>query len=158
MIAACLNRPEVAAELIPDGVHLHPETVRLAIRIKGPDASILITDAVPATGLPDGVHALGPHRIVVKGALCTLEDGTLAGSVLTMDRAVRNATAFAGVSLAEAVRMASLVPARIAGCAHRKGSLEPGKDADVALFDRAFRCRATWVRGRLLYRDGDAAP
>ena len=151
LITACLNEPEVLAEVIPDGVHLDPRIVRLALRAKGPDRVALITDAFSATGLPEGAHTLGPHRVHVRGALCTLENGTIAGSILTMNYAVRNAVVYADVSLADAVRMASLVPARVAGCAERKGSLEAGKDADVTLLDEDFRCRATWVRGRLVY-------
>lgn len=157
LITACLNEPEVLAEVIPDGVHLDPRIVRLALRTKGPDRSVLITDAFSATGLTEGTHALGPHRVHVRGALCTLEDGTIAGSILTMDRAVRNAMSFAGISRVEAVRMASLIPARVAGCAERKGSLEAGKDADVTLLDPEFRCRATWVGGRVAYSDGSVA-
>jgi N-acetylglucosamine-6-phosphate deacetylase len=151
LITACLNEPEVLAEVIPDGVHLHPHVVQLALRTKGPDRAALITDAFSATGLPDGSHTLGPHRVRVEGPLCTLEDGTIAGSILTMNLAVRNAMRFAGISLVEAVRMSSLVPARVAACEDRKGSLEAGKDADVAVLDREFRCLATWVRGRLVY-------
>jgi N-acetylglucosamine-6-phosphate deacetylase len=154
LITACLNEPEVLAEVIPDGVHLHPHVVRLALRAKGPDGAALITDAFSATGLPDGEHVLGPHRVRVEGPLCTLEDGTIAGSIITMNVAVRNAKRFAGISLVEAVRMASLVPARVAGCAGRKGSLETGKDADVTVLDRNFQCRATWVRGKLAYDAG----
>jgi len=71
---------------------------RLALHTKGPDRAALITDAFSATGLPDGEHTLGPHRVFVRGPLCTLADGTIAGSILTMDRAVRNAVEFAGVS------------------------------------------------------------
>jgi N-acetylglucosamine-6-phosphate deacetylase len=151
VITACLNEEGVVAEVIPDGVHLDPHIVRLALRTKGPEAAAIITDAFSATGLPEGEHTLGPHKVFVKGPVAALADGTLAGSILTMDRAVGNAIRFAGISLVDAVRMAALVPARIAGCADRKGSLDPGKDADVALLDGDFRCRATWVGGRLLY-------
>jgi N-acetylglucosamine-6-phosphate deacetylase len=151
LITACLNEPEVVAEVIPDGVHLNPQIVRLALHAKGRERAALITDAFSATGLAEGVHTLGPHRVTVKGLLCTLDDGTIAGSLLTMEHAVRNAMAFAGVSLVDAVYMASMVPARIAGCAHRKGSLEAGKDADVTVLDREGRCLATWVGGRQLY-------
>jgi N-acetylglucosamine-6-phosphate deacetylase len=151
VIAACLNQPEVIAEVIPDGVHLHPHIVKLALQAKGRDGAALITDAFSATGLPDGEHTLGPHTVHVRGPLATLADGTIAGSILTMDRAVGNAMRFAGVSLPTAVHMASQVPALIAGCSQRKGSLEPGKDADVTLLDSDFRCRATWVGGRLVY-------
>jgi N-acetylglucosamine-6-phosphate deacetylase len=151
LITACLNEPGVLAEVIPDGVHLNPHIVRLAIKAKGPDRVALITDAFSATGLPEGTHTLGPHRVTVKGALCTLENGTIAGSIITMNVAVRNAIQFAGVSLVEAVRMSSLIPAQVAGCADRKGSLEAGKDADVTLLDAEFGCRATWSRGRSVY-------
>jgi N-acetylglucosamine-6-phosphate deacetylase len=152
VITACLNEPSVLAEVIPDGVHLAPEIVRLALRAKGPEGAALITDAFSATGLPEGEHTLGPHRVFVNGPLCTLADGTIAGSILTMNHAVRNAMRFAGVSLVEAVRMASLVPARVAGCHASKGSLEAGKDADLTLLDDDFECRATWVGGRLTHR------
>ena len=151
LITACLNEPEVLAEVIPDGVHLAPQIVRLALRAKGPDRVALITDAFSATGLPEGTHTLGPHQVTVRGALCTLANGTIAGSILTMNLAVRNAIRFAGVSLTDAVRMAAQIPAQVAGCADRKGSLEAGKDADVTLFDAEFRCLATWARGVLAY-------
>jgi N-acetylglucosamine-6-phosphate deacetylase len=151
LITACLNEPGVLAEIIPDGVHLNPHIVRLAIHAKGADRVALITDAFSATGLGEGVHTLGPHRVRVEGSLCTLENGTIAGSVLTMNHAVRNAMEFAGSTLVEAVRMCSLIPAGVAGCADRKGSLEAGKDADVALLDHQFHPQATWVRGRLCY-------
>ena len=151
LITACLNEPEIIAEVIPDGVHLAPQIVRLALRAKGRDGAALITDAFSATGLPEGTHTLGPHQVIVRGNVCTLPNGTIAGSILTMDRGIGNAVAFAGVSVVDAVRMGSLVPARIAGCAERKGSLEIGKDADVALLDSSFRCTATWVRGRQVY-------
>jgi len=157
LITACLNEPSILAEVIPDGVHLHPHIVRLALRHKGADRVALITDAFSATGLSDGEHTLGPHRVSVRDAWCTLPDGTIAGSILTMNYAVRNAMEFAGVSLVEAVRMSSLIPAGVAGCAGRKGSLETGKDADVTLVDRTFQCQATWVRGRLVYNGGIAS-
>ena len=156
LITACLNEPQVLAEVIPDGVHLSPHIVRLAIRAKGCDRVALITDAFSATGLPEGTHTLGPHRVTVQGALCTLENGTIAGSILTMNLAIRNAIEFAGVSLVEAVRMSSLIPAQVAGCADRKGSLEAGKDADVTLLDPEFACRATWVRGQRVFDRGMA--
>lgn len=152
LITACLNVPEVLAEVIPDGVHLDPHIVRLAIRAKGPDRVALITDAFSATGLPEGTHTLGPHQVTVEGPLCTLANGTIAGSILTMNFAVRNAIQFAGVSLVEAVHMASQIPAQVAGCADRKGSLMAGKDADVTLLNPDFECQATWTRGRLVYQ------
>jgi N-acetylglucosamine-6-phosphate deacetylase len=151
IITACLNEPRVLAEVIPDGVHLHPHVVRMALKAKGADGAAIITDAFSATGLPDGEHTLGPHTVHVRGPLCTLADGTIAGSILTMERAVRNALEWSDLTRVEVVRAASLVPARIAGCADRKGSLEPGKDADVTLLDSSYRCAATWVRGRRVW-------
>jgi N-acetylglucosamine-6-phosphate deacetylase len=156
LVTACLNEPEVLAEVIPDGVHLDPRIVRMAIRSKGPERVALITDAFSATGLPEGTHTLGPHQVTVEGPLCTLPNGTIAGSILTMNFAVRNAIEFAGVSLVDAVRMASLIPAQVAGCLERKGSLVAGKDADVTLLTPTFECQATWTRGRLVYQRGPA--
>jgi N-acetylglucosamine-6-phosphate deacetylase len=151
LAAACLNEPGIVAEVIADGVHLAPEIVRLALRAKGADGVALITDTVSALGMPDGLYTLGSYRVTVRGDRCTLADGTIAGSMLSMNRAVENAVRFAGVSLTEAVRMAALVPARIAGCADRKGSLEPGKDADVVGLRPDFSVAWTFARGRLVH-------
>ncbi|MBI3743141.1 MAG: amidohydrolase family protein, partial [Chloroflexi bacterium] len=147
------NEPELLAEVIADGVHLAPQTVRLAIRAKGPDGIALITDAFSAAGCPDGTYTLGSHAVFVKGDLCTLADGTLAGSMLTMNRAVANAIAFSGCALADAVKMATLIPAAVAGCAGRKGSIERGKDADLALLRPDFSVVATIVEGEVVYED-----
>ncbi|MBI3910830.1 MAG: N-acetylglucosamine-6-phosphate deacetylase, partial [Armatimonadetes bacterium] len=148
---ACLNESRIVAEVIADGVHLAPGTVHLTVRAKGADGVALVTDAISAVGRPDGEYALGPQTVYVRGDRCTLADGTFAGSMLTMERGTANLMRFAGVSLAEAARMASLVPARIAGCVDRKGSLEPGKDADIILLTPAFQVVATVARGRLAY-------
>jgi N-acetylglucosamine-6-phosphate deacetylase len=153
LTAAALNEPEILAEVIADGVHLAPETVRLALRAKGPDGVCLITDAFSAAGCPDGAYTLGSHTVTVRGDLCTLADGTIAGSMLSMNRAARNAVAFAGCSLADAIRMATWIPAGVAGCAARKGSLEPGKDADLALLRPDFSVAATIIGGEVVYAD-----
>src|SRR5262249_53250224 len=102
-------------------------------------------------GMPDGRYTLGAHPVTIRGDHCVLADGTIAGSMLSMNRAVRNAVAFAGASLCDAVRMATLVPARIAGCALRKGTLEPGKAADMAVLRADFSVRWTVIRGRVVY-------
>jgi N-acetylglucosamine-6-phosphate deacetylase len=153
LAAACLNEPEIQAEVIADGVHLAPEVVRLAVRAKGPDRVILITDAMAAVGRPDGAYTLGRNRVIVRGDVCLLEDGvTIASSMLTMNRAVANARRFAGVPLTEAVRMATLVPAQVCGCAGRKGSIETGKDADLAVLRPDFSVAATVLAGEVVYR------
>ena len=151
LITACLDSPEIIAELIPDGVHLSPHILRMAFRLKGRDRSAIITDAFSATGLPDGEHRLGPHRVYVDGNVCKLDDGTIAGSILTMDRALANVVEFARASVVDAVRVSSQIPAQIAGCGNTKGSLQVGKDADLWLADNKFRCRATWVSGRRVF-------
>jgi N-acetylglucosamine-6-phosphate deacetylase len=151
LAAAALNEPELLAEVIADGQHLAPETVRLAIRAKGPDGIALITDATSALGQPDGVYTLGSHQVTIQGDLCLLADGTIAGSMLTMNRAVRNARAFSGCSLADAVKMATWIPAGIAGIGDRAGSLAPGKDADLALLRPDFSVAATLVGGEVVY-------
>jgi N-acetylglucosamine-6-phosphate deacetylase len=153
LAAACLNEPEIQAEVIADGVHLAPEIVRLAVRAKGPGRVILVTDAMAAVGRPEGTYMLGRNRVIVRGDVCLLEDGvTIASSMLTMNLAVRNAQRFAAVPLTDAVRMATLVPAQVCGCADSKGSLEVGKDADLALLRRDFSVAATVLAGEVVYR------
>ncbi len=98
---------QLSADIIADGIHLAPEVVQLFLQAKGLERSVLITDATAAAGMPDGTYQLGPITVEVKDGKCTM-DGKLAGSVLTMDRAVRNVTEFAGWSLLEAVRAATL--------------------------------------------------
>ncbi len=153
LAAACLNEPEIQAEVIADGVHLAPEMVRLAVQAKGPERVVLITDAMAAVGQPDGDYWLGKNRVTVRGDRCLLEDGvTIASSMLTMNFAVRNARRFAAVPLTDAVRMATFVPAQVCGCADRKGSIEIGKDADLALLHPDFTVAATILAGAVVYR------
>lgn len=147
LTAACLNEPGIRAEIILDGIHVAPEMARLAAKLKGKDGLILITDAMAAVGCPDGTYALGDNTVLVKGERCTLLDGvTIASSMLTMNRAMVRAIAFTGVSLHDAAYMASLLPAAICGVADRKGSLESGKDADIAILNTDFSVFMT-IRG-----------
>src|SRR5262249_26391233 len=134
LAAACLNEPGISAELICDGVHVNPQMARLAWRNKGRDGLTLITDATSAQGVGDGTYTLGDFQIEVRGPLCTLMDGvTIAGSVLTMNRAVGNAIGYTGMNLVDAAYTAALAPARVCGTIDRKGSIERGKDADIAI-------------------------
>jgi N-acetylglucosamine-6-phosphate deacetylase len=102
--------------------------------------------------MPDGDYELGGQKIVVKEGAVRLEDGTLAGSSLTLDAAVRNIVKFTRASLPEAIQMASLTPARSIGVANRKGSLEPGKDADVVILDNDLTVLSAMVGGEVVYR------
>ncbi|HZS04885.1 MAG TPA: N-acetylglucosamine-6-phosphate deacetylase [Blastocatellia bacterium] len=153
LAAACLNESGICAELILDGVHVNPQMAKLAIRAKGRDAIVLITDAVAAQGCSDGIYRLGEyHQIQVRGPLCTLMDGvTIAGSVLTMNRAVMNAVGFTGMSLIDAAHTAAMMPAKFCGVADRKGSIEVGKDADMAILNPDFSVQATIKSGEIAY-------
>ncbi len=138
-------------ELICDGVHVHPAAVRLVTRAKGFDRICLITDAMAATGLPDGDYMVGGLPVSVRGGVSRLADGTLAGSTLTMNRAVKNFMDYTGCSLVEAVRCASLNPARLLGLDESKGSLEVGKDADLVVFDDDLTVHYTIIGGEIVF-------
>jgi N-acetylglucosamine-6-phosphate deacetylase len=145
ILAEVLTDRQLTADIIADGIHVAPEVVQLFLQAKGKDGSVLITDATAATGMPDGIYQLGPIQVEVKNGRCTM-DGKLAGSVLTMDRAVRNITQFAGWSLQDAVRAATLNPARAVGLAQR-GVLAPGGEANIVLMSSAGDVLKTMVRG-----------
>ncbi len=136
---------QLTADIIADGIHLAPEVVQLFLRAKGLELSVLITDATAAAGMPDGTYQLGPIQVEVKDGKCTM-DGKLAGSVLTMDRAVRNVTEFAGWSLQDAVRAATLNPTRAVGLAHH-GQLIEGAEANIIVLSGNGEVRKTMVRG-----------
>jgi N-acetylglucosamine-6-phosphate deacetylase len=146
ILAEVLVDGRLTADIIADGIHVAPEVVQLFLKAKGLDGSILITDATAAAGMPDGTYQLGPIEVEVKDGKCTV-DGKLAGSVLTMDRAVRNITEFADWSLRDAVRAATLNPARAAGLA-QSGVLAPGAEADLVVLSPSGEVRQTLVRGR----------
>ena len=121
--------------------------VQLFLHAKGIERSVLITDATAAAGMPDGIYQLGPIQVEVKDGKCTA-DGKLAGSVLTMDRAVRNVTQFSGWSLRDAVRAATLNPAQAVGLAQACGVLAPGAEANLVVLSPSGEVRQTFVRGR----------
>ena len=158
LAAAVLNEPGICAEMICDGVHVNPRMVSLAWKAKGRDGMTLVTDATAAQGVGDGVFTLGDFQIQVRGPLCTLMDGvTIAGSVLTMNRAAGNAMAFTGMSLIDAAHTASLAPAAVCGVADRKGSIEAGKDADIAILNPDFSVSYTIRAGVLAYQSHTVA-
>lgn len=136
---------QLTADIIADGIHLAPEVVQLFLQAKGLERSVLITDATAAAGMPDGTYQLGPIQVEVKDGKCTM-DGKLAGSVLTMDRAVRNVTEFAGWSLQDAVRAATLNSTRAVGLAQH-GQLIEGTEANIIVLSASGEVRKTMVRG-----------
>lgn len=146
VLGAVLTSPEVTAELIADGVHVDAPAMKLLIRAKGYERMILVSDAISATGMPDGNYQLGTFEVSVAGGVCRNAEGKLAGSTLTLDRAVRTIVAL-GVPLAEAVRMVTLNPARLLGLEARKGALEPRADADLVLLDAHLHVAGVMTRG-----------
>ena len=148
LLGVVLDDPCLFAELICDGIHVDPLLVRLFYRAKGPDHGILVTDATAATGMPDGVYKLGDIDVTVSDGRCTFE-GKLAGSVLTMDRAVRNFMEFTHTPLSAAVRYAATNPAAMAGVAAAWGELSPGRAANLAVLSPAGEVRATILNGEV---------
>jgi len=143
-----LTNPHLTADVIADGIHVDPVMVQLFLKAKGVDNSVLITDATSATGMPDGKYSLGTLEVEVKDGTVQ-RDGKLAGSVLTMDRAVRNAMNFAGWDLRQAVQTATANPARVAG-AENKGILKPGANADFVVLSASGEIQATVVGGEVV--------
>lgn len=148
ILGLALGDPELSAEIIADGVHVHPLMVSAFLRLKGAERAMLVTDAISATGMGDGTFRLGSFDVDVKGARCTT-GGKLAGSVLTLDRAVQNAMEFTGWDLQRCLRMASYNPARLLGLLPRKGVLEAGADADIVVFSESGEVRRTIIAGRV---------
>ncbi|WP_034336395.1 N-acetylglucosamine-6-phosphate deacetylase [Deinococcus misasensis] len=145
VLGAVLTCPEVQAEVILDFHHVHPLSFKLLHTLK-PEATLLITDAMRAAGLPDGVYDLGGQAVQVKEGVTRTLSGSLAGSVLTMDQAVRNAVE-CGVALEEAVRMASRYPARHLGLQH-KGEIKVGHDADLVVLDTGLQVQQVYIKGQ----------
>jgi len=145
ILGAVLTDRRVSADIIADGVHLDPAIVKLFADAKGPEQTVLITDATSATGMPDGRYRLGSFEVDVRDGKC-MADGKLAGSVLTMDRAVRNLTRFAEWDLPQAVAAASRNPARVARIAN-KGVLTVGADADFVVLSREGEVLRTFIGG-----------
>jgi N-acetylglucosamine-6-phosphate deacetylase len=148
-VGAALTSVHATAELIADGVHVHPAVLRLAV-LTMPHRIALITDAVRACGMPDGKYRLYEHQVTVADGAARLADGTLAGSVLTMRRAVQNMVELAGLPLELVLPLATEVPARILGIADRKGKLASGYDADLVVLTERFEVSATYLRGERL--------
>ena len=150
VVGAALTDDRVSAELIADTFHVSAHLYPLVTRMKG-DKLVLITDCTRAGGLADGEYTLGGQPIFVKGIECRLADGTIAGSVLKLNNAVRNLMDYTDLPVWEAVNAASLNPARRIGVDDRKGSLETGKDADIAIVNENFDVLRTIVGGRSVY-------
>jgi N-acetylglucosamine-6-phosphate deacetylase len=153
VIGAVLDSDKVTAEIIADGVHVHPASLRMAIRQKGEEKICLVTDSMNAAGLGDGVYRVGNLETIVSGGEVRLkESGALAGSILTLNRAVKNIIRWAGVTVSQAINMAAANPARVLGLEDKIGSIQAGKYANFAIFDEEFNVIDTIVRGRSVLR------
>jgi N-acetylglucosamine-6-phosphate deacetylase len=146
VIGAVLTSPGVTAELIADGVHVDPAAMRLLLSAKGPGGVILVSDGTSATGMPDGTYRLGTFDVTVSGGVCRSAEGKLAGSTLTLDRALKSILAL-DVKLADALAMLTANPARLLGLAGRKGVLAPGADADMVLLSAELEVKGVMTRG-----------
>ena len=140
----------VTTELIADTFHVHKGLFELLARVKG-DNLVLITDCTRAGGMPDGEYTLGGQPIFVNGVKCLLEDGTIAGSVLRLNNAVKNFRDNTALPFWKVVSAATLAPARAIGVDDRKGSLEAGKDADIIITDNDFNIVKTIIGGETKY-------
>ncbi|NJM40295.1 MAG: amidohydrolase family protein [Anaerolineae bacterium] len=147
VVGAVLNNANTFAQLICDNWHVHPATMNVLYKCKGANKIAIITDAMEATGLGDGEFKLGAHTVFVRNGKARLKDGTLAGSLTTMDACLRNIIAATGCSLVEASRMCSHTPAQSIGMGQLKGLVAKGFDADLVVLDAQLNVTKTIVAG-----------
>jgi len=153
LVGAAMYSTDLTVEVIADGFHIHPWVLGLIVQNKSVALTCLVTDAMPVMGLDDGIHESLGQTVKMKDGRLSLADypSILAGSVLSMDRAVANMITMAGFSIADAVTMASATPAAVLGLENRKGRIEFGFDADIAVLDRMYNAVLTVVEGNIVY-------
>lgn len=151
---AALTDPRCTCGIIADGRHVHPNAIKVAFAVLGADRIYLVTDAIAAAGMKGGEYPLAGRQVFLEEGAPRLEDGTMAGSVLQMDEALRNVLAFTGCTLPKAVRMVASTPARLIGEGERKGRLAPGYDADVVALTPDLEVDSVWIRGKRIL-EGD---
>ncbi|MEL7605451.1 N-acetylglucosamine-6-phosphate deacetylase [Sedimentibacter saalensis] len=152
IVGASLTDDRVCCELICDRIHLHDAAIKLALKAKGTDKAVLVSDAMRAAGLKDGEFELGGQKVMVINGEARLSDGSLAGSTLNLNKAVYNMVKFLNVPIHEAVKMASLSPARAIGVHVNKGSIEVGKDADILLLDDNVNVSCVIKGGNVIFK------
>jgi N-acetylglucosamine-6-phosphate deacetylase len=152
-VGAVMALPQLNAELIADNIHVHPAAMKILVDVKGPSRVILVTDAIRGAGMPEGDYPIDERTITIREGAARLPDGTLAGSILTMERALKNIIQATGLPLEEAWPMSSLNAARAIGISANKGSLEVGKDADLVLLDEECWVRMTVAEGEVVFED-----
>lgn len=152
-VGSVLTDDRIYAQVIADGVHLHPAIIQLIVKAKGISKTILISDSMRATGLEDGEYDLGGQRVRVERSIARIPSGSLAGSTLTLDAAIRNTMDFTSLSFPEVLPMATTVPAEAMGWEEQVGVLKPGVRADVVCFDADIVPRLVFVAGELIYKN-----
>jgi len=152
VVGAALSSPKLTVEVIADDIHVHPIVIKILIGVKEDKQVVLVTDAIRAAGINEGIYSLGGQKIIVKQGQARLTSGVLAGSVLTMDKAVKNLVTKVGISLPKAIQMASFNPAKCLGIDDKKGSLEINKDADIVILNKNLETELTMVAGKVVYR------
>jgi N-acetylglucosamine-6-phosphate deacetylase len=153
IVGAALINQNVYCEIIADMIHLHPCTIKLTLLAKGIDKVVLITDSIPATGLPNGYYELEGLKIIVKdGVSRRIDTGGFAGSTLTMDKAVKNMVNKIGIDIKDAIKMATLNPAKAIGEKER-GIISPGAIANLIILDKDLNVISTFVKGRKVYNE-----
>lgn len=148
LVGTLLTSDEVTCGLIADGIHVHPRMVKLAFRLLGPKRLTLVSDAMAAMGMPPGKYVIGDQDVIVDETTARLTDGTLAGSILHMDLAVRNMVNYCGCTPAQAIRMASTTPAEVLGIDHETAHLRPGYRADFVVLDDHLNILKTYIGGQ----------
>lgn len=152
VVGAALSRPELKCELIADCIHVNPVAMKILVQSKGVENIVLVTDSMRATGKPRGVYELGGKKVIVSEIGARLENGTIAGSTLTIDAAINNMVTEVGVSLKDAIKMVTINPAKSLGIENKKGSLKPGLDADIVILNKKLKVDFTIVKGIVVYR------
>ena len=151
LAAAVLADERVTAELIVDGIHVHPLMVKMALQVKGTRGIVLVTDCMDALDMDADEFVIGDRRSSLRDGAPRLDDGTLCGSILTMNRAIMNMRRYTGAPLEEIVALATINPALILGLDEQKGALAPGKDADLVIFDDDLAVKTTVINGAIVY-------
>jgi len=151
VLNAAFLHGELKVQLIADGIHVHPSVIQMLHKLKGSGGIILISDAMAASGFRQGDYIFGDQEVTVDETGAHLADGTIAGSVATLDIGIKVLVKQAGLPLTNAVRMASLNPSRVLGTEHYKGILAVGKDADLVIMDQDFEVKMTLLGGEVVY-------
>jgi N-acetylglucosamine-6-phosphate deacetylase len=152
VILGALLRNELKIELIADTLHVHPAVMELILKLKGANGIILVSDSIRAGGMHEGEYEFADQKVIMKNKRAVLEDGTLAGSTLTLNMAVKNMVETANARITDAVRMASVNGAKVINLESKKGILAAGKDADITILDKNFQVEMTIVNGKIAYQ------